>query len=125
MGRIRTEVSVNGRKFWTLFDSGSRNCYLTEAAARGIRRETLKATHKVGLGGRTHTLKTLCVVQGKIGGKPFEADAYVVSVLRKDDTGRPLDMVFGALAMQKWGIALDLQRERLDLTHFTKEFIEF
>jgi len=33
--------------------------------------------------------------------------------------------LIGALTMQEWGIKLDLEGEKLDMTHYPKEFVEF
>ncbi len=33
--------------------------------------------------------------------------------------------IWRALAMQQWGIRLVSEEERLDLTHYPKEFVEF
>ncbi|MBM3301809.1 MAG: hypothetical protein FJY85_17895, partial [Deltaproteobacteria bacterium] len=41
-----------------------------------------------------------------------------------DDDGCPIDILLGALAMQKWGIRLIPEEERLDLSHYPEEFTE-
>ena len=43
----------------------------------------------------------------------------------QDEDGRVIDVLFGALPMQLWGIRLDPQNEVLDLSHFTRDFVEF
>jgi hypothetical protein len=62
---------------------------------------------------------------GKLEGRPIEVDAYVLDEIGRDDDGRPIDLVFGALAMQRWCIRLVPDEERLDLTHYPAEFTEF
>ncbi len=42
-----------------------------------------------------------------------------------DEEGRRIEVLFGALAMQQWGIRPIPDEERLDLTHYPKEFVEF
>jgi len=51
--------------------------------------------------------------------------AMVVDEIGKDDEGKSIDVLFGALAMQQWGIRPIPDAERLDLTHYPKEFVEF
>ncbi|MBI3824322.1 MAG: hypothetical protein HY289_16775 [Planctomycetes bacterium] len=98
MGRIREHIKVNGKKCWTLFDSGARNTYVVPAVA--ARLDTFKLP------------------------KIF-TDAVVIDDIGMDEDGKPIEILFGALAMQHWGIRLVLAEERLDLTHYPKEFVEF
>lgn len=125
MGRIRTEFQIDKRLLWTPFDSGSRNTYITAGASRGLKRLPLKTVRKVGLGGRHHSLQTLCLIEGTIDGRSIDTEAYVIKDLGQDEAGRPIDILFGTLAMQKWGIRLVPEDERLDLTHYPKEFLEY
>jgi hypothetical protein len=39
--------------------------------------------------------------------------------------GRRIEVLFGALAMQQWGIRRVPDEERLGLSHYPEEFIEF
>jgi hypothetical protein len=39
--------------------------------------------------------------------------------------GNPIEILFGALAMQQWGIRLNPADEKLDLSNYPKEFVEF
>ena len=43
----------------------------------------------------------------------------------KDEEGKPIEVLFGALAMKQWGIRLNPAEEKLDLSHYPKEFVEF
>jgi len=96
MGRIFGIIRVDGRECRTLFDSGARNTYIVSEAAEGLLRARL-----------------------------IEVDAYVLGEIGVDDDGRPIDILFGALAMQKWGIRLLPEGERLDLSRYPEEFTEF
>jgi hypothetical protein len=60
-----------------------------------------------------------------VEGNPVEFHANVIDEIGKDKDGRPIDMLFGAIAMQLWGIKLDVPNEKLDLTHFAHDFVEF
>ena len=125
MGRVRAPLESNGTKLWTLFDTGARNSYIlkTEAAPFGPRPIPIPRT--VGLGGKTRTLSDICLVVALLEGRQVEFEAYVVDELGMDDGGRPIQILFGALAMQKWGVRPIPDEERLDLTHFSEEFNEF
>ena len=43
----------------------------------------------------------------------------------RDEDGKPIEILFGALAMQQWGIKLNPPDEELDLTNYPDEFVEF
>ena len=55
----------------------------------------------------------------------MKTHARVVDEIGNDEDGRPIDILFGALSMQEWGIRLDLQNENLDWTRYTTDFVEF
>jgi hypothetical protein len=125
MGRVYRELKVSGHKLWTLFDTGSRNTYVIEQAAAGLHIERSASPRKVALGGRTHRLTRVCLLKGRVEGKSVEMDAYLLKELGVDDNGRPIEVLFGALAMQKWGIRVCPDTESLDLTHYSREFVEY
>jgi hypothetical protein len=125
MGRIRSEIDVNGRRLWTLFDSGARNSYIARDAVRAVDLKKLPKPRETAFGGRTHEVKEACLVLATVEGRPLEFLANVVDEVGVDEDGRPIDVLFGALAMQLWNIKLDLKNERLDFSHFTKDFVEY
>ena len=43
----------------------------------------------------------------------------------EDGNGNRIEVLFGAVAMKQWGIRLDPAKEKLDLSHYPKEFVEF
>jgi len=49
----------------------------------------------------------------------------VIKDIGKDEDGKPIEILFGALAMQQWGIRLLPAEEKLDLSHYPEEFVEF
>ena len=49
----------------------------------------------------------------------------VIDEIGRDEDGRPIEILFGALAMQQWGIRPVPDEEDLDLSHYPKEFLEF
>lgn len=125
MGRIRLNIEIDGHDCWTLFDSGARNSYITETATRGSVVIPLKESRSFALGGKAHKIDAACFIQARVEGKPVEFQANVVDSIGKDEEGREIDLIFGALAMQLWGIKLDVPNEKLDLTHLAHDFVEF
>jgi hypothetical protein len=67
----------------------------------------------------------MCALTARIHGRWVQTHARIVEEIGKDDRDTPIKVLFGALAMQEWGIELDLQNERLDMTHYSSEFVEF
>jgi len=125
MGRMRQMIRVNGRESWTLFDSGARNSYvIREVAARLATVELPQPTY-TKLGGETKVSTQATVLVGEVAGKPFHTEAMVIDSIGPDEDGRPIEVLFGALAMQQWGIRLIPESEELDLSHYPSEFLEF
>jgi hypothetical protein len=80
---------------------------------------------RVVLGGQHIDINTLCLINGKIEGLDFFADAAPVTELGAAD-GQTLDAVIGALTMERWEIKLDPKSASLDLEGLKRrEFIEF
>ena len=125
MGRIFGTIQVDGKECRTLFDSGARNTYIVAGAVEGLLRAHLPVPRSAGLGGKVRQIQEGCYLIGTLEGKPIEVDAYVLDEIGLDDDGRPIDILLGALAMQKWGIRLLPQEERLDLRRYPEEFTEF
>ncbi|MBM4036390.1 MAG: retroviral-like aspartic protease [Planctomycetes bacterium] len=125
MGRVFGKIQVNGKRFRTLFDSGATNSYIRAGATKGLLTRPLPVPRPTGIGGKTHQITELCVLMGTLEGKPIEVTAYVLDEIGRDAQGRRIDLLFGALAMQAWNIIIVPKEERLDLSHYPKEFIEF
>ncbi|MBI3468787.1 MAG: aspartyl protease family protein [Planctomycetes bacterium] len=125
MGRVRTDIRVNGRKLWTLFDSGSRNTYITKRAARGLDVKDWPQELSVALGGKVHKVRRSCLLRARLEGRWIETLARIVDKIGPDEDGTQIDVLFGALAMQEWGIRLDMENEKLDLSRYTTNFVEF
>jgi hypothetical protein len=49
----------------------------------------------------------------------------VVDQIETDEDGKAIEILFGALAMQQWGIRPVPDQEALDLSHYPEEFVEF
>ncbi len=125
MGRIRELIQVNGKKYWTLFDSGARTTYVTPPVASHLVTTQLPKALKSALGGGVKKAAKIALLVAKVEKHNISTNAYVIDEIGPDEDGRPIDVLFGALAMQQWGIRLVPEEERLDMTHFPKEFVEF
>ncbi len=128
MGRIFYDISVNGAELYTIFDSGSENNYITQKAVVKAKLQmiALRKSLHVGLGGKHQTIDKRITLDGEIDDNYFDLYAYVIPGLGIDKkNGKQIDMLFGAHDIQRWNIKLDMQNEKLDLSQFIKEFIEF
>jgi hypothetical protein len=125
VGRIRQMIRVDSRNAWTLFDSGARNTYVVPEIAMLLSTSKLPHPTYTRLGGETKTSTVAAVLIGEIEGKPIHTEAMVIDNIGADEEGKPIDILFGALAMQQWGIKLIPETESLDLSHYPSEFVEF
>jgi hypothetical protein len=125
LGRVREYIDVKGQKFWTLFDTGPKNTYIVPQVAALLATSQLTKPFETALGGSIKKSKQTALLEGKIEGKPFSTHAMVLSKIGEDDDGKPIDVLFGALAMQQWGIRPVPDEERLDLSHYSQTFVEF
>src|SRR6266571_1655773 len=125
MGRIRQMIAVDGRKCWTLFDSGARNTYVIPSVAEVLKTSATPRTIRTALGGTIKETNRAALLEGEIQGHAISTHALVIEDIGKDEDGKPIEILFGALAMQQWGIRLVPAEEKLDLTHYPEEFVEF
>jgi hypothetical protein len=125
MGRIRQKIRVDGAEVWTLFDSGARNTYVVPDVAARLTTVKLPRPTQTKLGGETKTSTVAAVLVGEIEGKAFHTEAMVIDRIGTDEDGKRIEVLFGALAMQQWGIRLIPETEALDLSHYPSEFLEF
>ena len=125
MGRVRQQISVDGRSYWTLFDTGARNTYVTPSVAQLLTTTPTARLIRTALGGGVKTTTTAALLEAEIEGRSVSTHALVVDEIGRDENGTPIDILFGALAMQQWGIRPVPDEERLDLTHYPEEFVEF
>ncbi|MFH1834198.1 MAG: hypothetical protein ABH877_04165 [bacterium] len=125
MGRVRANLNVNGRDRWTLFDTGARNTYVVADAAEGLISWEDDPPEPARLGGKVHEITRWCTLRGTIEGLRVVTHARVIDELGPDEEGKRIEILLGALAMQEWGIRPVPDEERLDLTHYPREFVEF
>ena len=62
MGRVREDIRVNGRKCWTLFDTGARNTYVIPAVASHLAKTKLPKPFRSALGGSIKKTSTAALL---------------------------------------------------------------
>jgi hypothetical protein len=125
MGRIKRNIQVDGRECWTLFDAGARNTYVVASVAELLQTASTPAAIRTALGGSVRETNTAALLEARIEGHPISTHALVIDEIGNDEEGRRIEILFGALAMQQWGVRPIPDEERLDLSHYPDEFVEF
>ena len=125
MARIREMTTVDGRECWTLFDTGARNTYVVPAVAELLVIIEVPQPIRTALGGSVKETTKTTVLNAEVEGRPISTHALVVDEIGTDEDGRRVEVLFGALAMQQWGIRPVPDEEKLDLSHYPDEFVEF
>ena len=113
MGKIRQAIHVDGRTCWTLFDAGARNTYVIPAVAKMLKTSPMPTTISV------RESNTAALLEATVEGHPISTHALVI------EEGADIEILFGALAMQQWGIRPIPDEKRLDLSHYPETFVEF
>jgi hypothetical protein len=125
MARVREMIKVDGRECWTLFDPGVRSTYILDVVTDKLRKTMTPHPIRTVLGG--HVKETTCtaLLQAQVQGHPVSTHALMVDEIGKDEDGRPIEILFGGLAMRQWGIRPVPEEGRLDLSHYPEELVEF
>ncbi len=125
MARIVKSIEVEGQQAVALFNTGAILTYVRESFLSSAPRKPTTEPFRVALGGRSIKVQELCLVGGRIEGLAFDTDAVPVQELGRAD-GHELDVIIGALTMERWEIKLDPRAGTLDLEGLRRrEFIEF
>jgi len=125
MGRIRQTIKVDGQECWTLFDTGARNTYVIPSVAQILKTSKMAHAYRTAIRGEVKETNTAAILEAEIEGHPITTHALVLKDIGRDEDGKPIEILFGALAMQQWGIRPVPDEERLDLKHYPDEFVEF
>ncbi|MBI4263729.1 MAG: hypothetical protein HY657_05100 [Acidobacteria bacterium] len=108
-----------------MFDTGARNTYVIPSVARILKTSPTPRPIRTALGGAVRESTTAALLEAEIQGRPVSTHALVIDEIGKDENGVAIEVLFGALAMQQWGIRPVPDEERLDLSHYPEEFVEF
>jgi hypothetical protein len=120
VGRVREMIRVDGRECWTLFDTGARNTYVVPAVARVLTTSEIPHPIRTALGGSVKETTRTALLQAEVEDHLVSTHALVVDEIGADEDGRPIEILFGALAMQQWGIRLVPDEEELGLSHISR-----
>jgi hypothetical protein len=118
-------INVHGRESWTLFDTGARSTYVVPAVASILTTSDVSHPIRMALGGAVREINTTALLEAEVEGLPIVTHAMVIDHIGKDDDGKAIEVLYGALAMQQWGIRLIPDHEKLDMSHYTSEFVEY
>lgn len=125
MARIIKTIEIEGQPAVALFDTGAIYSYVRSPLVPDVPRRSVTRPVRVTLGGRDIDIRELCLIEGKIEGLDFFADAVPVEELGHAE-GYQLDVLIGALTMERWEIRLDPKSGTLDLEGLRRrEFTEF
>lgn len=125
MARIIKTIEIENQPAVALFDTGAVYTHVRSHLVTGAPRRAISRPVRVGLGGRAIEITELCLIEGKIEGLDFFADAVPSAELGKAD-GHELDAIIGALTLERWEIKLDPKTGTLDLEGLRqREFTEF
>ncbi len=125
MCRIMKEIEIEGKPAIALFDTGAYNSYVRRDLLADVPIRPVRKPFRVGLGGRDIEVTESCVANGSIEGLDFSGEFVPVDDLGRAD-GHELDVIIGALVMEKWEIKLDPKSGTLDLEGLRRrEFTEF
>lgn len=109
-----------------MFDSGAENSYIASRSVGGLVVARLSAPFSTKLCGGTRKISKICLLEASVFGKRIATKALIVDEIGNDKKAkRPFDVLIGAITMQEWNIELNLKREQLDLSKYSREFIEF
>ena len=125
MGRIRQMINVNARECWTLFDTGARNTYIVPEVASLVTTSRAQEPFRCAIGGKVKETTETALLQAVVEGRRISTHAMVIDEIGNDENGTRIEVLFGALAMQQWGMRLIPEQEKLDLSHYPEEFVEF
>jgi hypothetical protein len=125
VGRVRQIITVDGRECWTLFDTGARNTYVVQDVADTLPTWHMPRPMRTALGGYVREIAMSALLGAEIEGRLVSVNAMVVDEIGRDEDDRRIEVLLGALDMQHWGIRPVPDEERLDLTHYPEEFVEF
>ena len=125
MARIIKTIEIEGQPAVALFDTGATLTYVRERLLTSAPRKSAVEPFRVALGGRNIEVRELCLIGGRIESLAFDTDAVPVQELGRAD-GHELDVIIGALTMERWEIRLDPKTGTLDLEGLRRrEFTEF
>ena len=125
MGRICQMIRVGGRDHWTLFDTGARNTYVVPEVASTLTTSRIEHPFRSALGGEVKETRQTALLEGEVEGRRISTHAMVIDEIGNDESGTRIEILFGALAMQQWGIRPVPDEEKLAVVSTSLELAKF
>lgn len=125
MGRVREYIDIDGHRCWALFDTGARNSYVIPEVAALLVTSELDQPFHAALGGTVKEARRAAILDAQVEGCRISTHAMVIDAIGSDEDGKSIEVIIGALAMQQWGIRPIPDTEKLDMSHYSQEFLEF
>jgi hypothetical protein len=97
MGRIREFIKVNGKKYWTFFDTRARNTYVVPGVASLVATSKLPKPFKSALGAKVRKVTRTAALVAQVEGYEVAVTALVIDEI---GTGRGSETHRGVV----WGI---------------------
>src|SRR5713101_8166566 len=92
MGRIREHIQVNGRKCWTLFDTGARNTYVVPAVAALLTTAKLPKAFRSARGGHVKKATKGALLNAQVQRHKLFTNAMVIDEIGKDEDGKLIEI---------------------------------
>lgn len=125
MARMIKTIEIEAQPAVALFDPSAVFTYVRAGLVTAVPRKSVVEPFRVAFGGRTIEIQELCLIGGRIEGLGFDTDAVPVDEVGHAN-GQELDILIGALTMERWEIKLDPKSGTLDLEGLKRrEFREF
>jgi hypothetical protein len=122
MLRVRDFIDVKGRKCWALFDMGARNTYIVPEIAALLVKTQLERPFHFTTGREVREVRQAAILDAEVKGCKISTHAFVIDEISKDKDGRPIEVLFGHLAMSQWCIRI--HSGEVDLSPYSKH-VEF
>lgn len=120
MGRGRENIVMNGKNYWILFDTGSRNNYIVKEATSSLPILKLRTPQYTLISGEEREITEMYFLSCFVHNLPITAYPIVVNELGEDEAHKKIEVLIGALTMQEWGIRPIPDEERLDMSYYPK-----
>ena len=98
---------------------------MTTSVAQILQTSDMARPFRTALGDEVRETRTSAILEAEIQGHPIATHALVIDEIGNDEDGKPIEILFGALAMQQWGIRPVPDEARLDISHYPEKFVEF
>jgi predicted aspartyl protease len=123
--RITREIEIEEKRAVALFDTGSMHTYVKKPLLTKISGWRILKPYRVAIGGTSLEAREIYHVNGKIEGFDFDTEVVPIDEIGKIN-GQDIEVIIGALTMEKWEITVNPKDGTLDLSGLKRrEFTEF